>query len=310
MHIRLYALLGTLLLALACASGRPADPDAVQARGVASWYGQEYAGRTTANGEIFDPTRLTAAHRTLPFGTVVEVRNLLNDRRVQVRINDRGPFIGGRIIDLSYAAAAALDLVDRGLGEVEIRVLRTGAGDLEPPRPVVVSASAPRPTTEVPPAVDFPLPGDSRSSSRPAPATTTREDEAVVDSIAVEEIRGGTPVRRQVSADGSRIEEVPMDDGRGIPAPAAERPRPPVQRSAAPLPARPGYDLQFGAFGAEENAIALAAEVRLREPRVRVESYRDLFRVRAGPFATREAAIEARERLEAAGFESIVVPAN
>src|SRR5437763_16987874 len=73
--------------------------------GVASWYGQEFAGRTTANGEIFDPLLLTAAHRTLPFGTVVDVKNSKSGQMVRVRINDRGPFVGNRMIDLSYAAA-------------------------------------------------------------------------------------------------------------------------------------------------------------------------------------------------------------
>ena len=86
---------------------------------VASWYGEEFAGRTTANGEIFDPLLLTAAHRTLPFGTVLDVTNPKTaDRRV--RINDRGPFIGGRVIDLSYAAAQQIGLIEPGIGEVDM----------------------------------------------------------------------------------------------------------------------------------------------------------------------------------------------
>ena len=313
--MRLYRSVAVLVMVVAgaCASGRPATDGRVEARGVASWYGQEFAGRTTANGEIFDPSRLTAAHRTLPFGTVVEVRNLANDRRVEVRINDRGPFIGGRIIDLSYAAARAIDLVDAGVGEVEIRILRTGAGDLEPPQPIVVSANAPPTVEATPPAVEFPLPGEVRNSARPEPrrepAPTRQADDAVVDRITVEEIRDGTPVRRQVSSDGSRIEEVPMDDGRGIqaPSPAANRPS---TRPAAPAAIRSGFDLQLGAFGSEANASTLAADVRVHEPRVRVESFRDLYRVRVGPYPTREAAIDAQERLATAGFESIVVPAS
>src|SRR5688500_15917188 len=74
-------------------------------RGDASWYGHPFHGRRTASGERFDMYLMTAAHRELPMGTVVEVRNLRNDRRLQVRINDRGPFVRGRIIDLSFAAA-------------------------------------------------------------------------------------------------------------------------------------------------------------------------------------------------------------
>src|SRR5262245_56577220 len=71
--------------------------------GVASWYGHPYHGRRAANGEIYDMEKMTAAHRTLPFGTWVRVRNLENNKTVDVRITDRGPFVGGRIIDLSHA---------------------------------------------------------------------------------------------------------------------------------------------------------------------------------------------------------------
>jgi rare lipoprotein A len=83
-------------------------------RGKASWYGPGFHGKRTASGERFDMNDLTAAHRTLPFGTRVRVRNLQNGREVVVRINDRGPRIGDRIIDLSKAAAAALDLLQAG----------------------------------------------------------------------------------------------------------------------------------------------------------------------------------------------------
>lgn len=85
-------------------------------RGIASWYGQRFHGRRTASGERYDMDALTAAHPTLPFGTIVRVRSLVNGREVDVRINDRGPYIGRRIIDLSRAAAGALGLLDAGTG--------------------------------------------------------------------------------------------------------------------------------------------------------------------------------------------------
>src|SRR5260221_3674960 len=88
-------------------------------QGVASWYGQEFAGRRTANGEIFDPLLFTAAHRTLPFGTIVDVRNPKTNQTVRVRVNDRGPYIGNRTIDLSYAAAQQISIIDAGSGDVE-----------------------------------------------------------------------------------------------------------------------------------------------------------------------------------------------
>ena len=116
-----------------CASGPaalppPAVPDApadaapagprVLDRGIGSWYGEGFAGRRTASGEAFDPNALTAAHRSLPFGTRVRVRHEATGQEVVVRINDRGPHIGGRVIDLSRAAAARIGLLRAGVGPV------------------------------------------------------------------------------------------------------------------------------------------------------------------------------------------------
>lgn len=92
--------------------------------GIASWYGPGFAGRRSASGEIFDPNQLTAAHRTLPFGTVVRVTNVNNGRSVVVRINDRGPYVGNRIIDLSAAAANAIGIINSGVGQVQMQILR------------------------------------------------------------------------------------------------------------------------------------------------------------------------------------------
>jgi rare lipoprotein A len=91
--------------------------------GIASWYGHPYHGRRAANGEIYDMERLTAAHRTLPFNTWVEVRNLTNDKRIEVRVTDRGPFIDGRIIDLSRAAARAIDMIGPGTARVRLTII-------------------------------------------------------------------------------------------------------------------------------------------------------------------------------------------
>ncbi len=91
--------------------------------GVASYYGKEHHGKKTANGEIFDMYKLTAAHRSLPFGSQVKVTNLSNQRSVIVRINDRGPYYQGRIIDLSLAAAERLEMVKSGITKVKLEVL-------------------------------------------------------------------------------------------------------------------------------------------------------------------------------------------
>ena len=97
--------------------------------GLASWYGHPYHGRAAANGEIYDMEKLTAAHRTLPFGTMVRVTRTESGQSVEVRITDRGPFVDGRIIDLSRAAARAIDLIGPGVAEVRVE-------------PVAVPASA------------------------------------------------------------------------------------------------------------------------------------------------------------------------
>ena len=94
-------------------------------RGNASWYGGQFHGRRTASGENYDKYALTAAHKSLPFGTIVRVRSLALGREVDVRINDRGPFSPGRVIDVSQAAAQALGLTGLGVGEVTLNVAAT-----------------------------------------------------------------------------------------------------------------------------------------------------------------------------------------
>jgi rare lipoprotein A len=100
-----------------------ARPSADVERGMASWYGPGFAGRLTANGEIFDPSQLTAAHKTLPFNTLVRVVNEDNGRSVVVHINDRGPFKPGRIIDLSEGAAEIIGMKQQGLARVRVDVV-------------------------------------------------------------------------------------------------------------------------------------------------------------------------------------------
>lgn len=96
------------------------------ATGEASYYADKFIGRTTASGERYDPEAMTAAHRSLPFGTRVRVTRLSNGRSVVVRINDRGPFVRGRIIDVSHAAARKLDMMREGVVPVTVEVLSAG----------------------------------------------------------------------------------------------------------------------------------------------------------------------------------------
>jgi rare lipoprotein A len=122
--------------------------------GVASWYGFPYHGRRAASGEVYDMQQLTAAHRTLPFQTWVEVTNLSNGKQVDVRINDRGPFAKGRILDLSQAAARDIDMLRAGTARVRLKVIAPPPPEqhdpLEPREPVTVTAK-PAPVTASPP---------------------------------------------------------------------------------------------------------------------------------------------------------------
>lgn len=106
------------------------DEDSVQEKfyqkGVASWYGREFHGKTTASGEQFDMNDMTAAHKTLPFGTIVEVKNLENGKAVRLKINDRGPYRGNRIIDLSYGGAKEIGMVKTGEANVGLKILKMG----------------------------------------------------------------------------------------------------------------------------------------------------------------------------------------
>lgn len=117
------------LLASACSLTRRYTrsydrPGAYRDAGKASYYGREAHGKATASGEKFNMNAYTAAHRTLPFGTKVRVTNLANNKSVVVRINDRGPFVAGRIIDLSYAAAKKIKMLEAGVADVELVVVK------------------------------------------------------------------------------------------------------------------------------------------------------------------------------------------
>ena len=144
--------LAILVLLLSCSlTSEPVNPPAATGPfeiGQASWYGDPFHGMLTANGETYDMYAMTAAHPSLPFGSAVRVTNVTTGRSVVVRINDRGPFLGDRIVDLSYAAAKQLRLVWPGSGEVRLDLI-DGETDLASrfpswPSPIPVS----RPSTE------------------------------------------------------------------------------------------------------------------------------------------------------------------
>lgn len=267
---RIIAVAAVVVLLSACATTTPPEqPSAENLHGTASWYGQEFAGRATANGEIFDPLQFTAAHRTLPFGTIVDVTNPKTQQTVRVRVNDRGPYINDRLVDLSYAAAQKIGLIEPGTGDVDLTVVKWGKGDREPPAPYVVSVPEVKPL--------------------PAPAATVEDIPVVVAEEHKPQAEAET--RRQVSADGKHVENIPMVS-------SAPRQKPHEVNGA--------YVVQVGAFAQENNAKMLQDQLSQLGEKAFIE-HGQLSYVRLGPFPTRDEAVRMRARLENQGLSAIVV---
>lgn len=175
---------------------RPAEQPNYDEIGLASWYGAQHNGRPTSTGERFDMSALTAAHKTLPLPSLVEVTNRANGRRVILRVNDRGPFVDSRIIDLSRAAAEELGLLSQGVGEVRVRYVgrapRTGGGT------ALRRAEAAAPSTPTPyaaPAVPSPPPAATPSYWVQAGAFSDRRAarriaDRLGDHASVQNVRG------------------------------------------------------------------------------------------------------------------------
>jgi rare lipoprotein A len=275
----------------------------MSAHGLAGWVGQEFAGRTTANGEIFDPMLMTASHRTLPFGTLLDVHNSKTGQTVRVRINDRGPYVGDRLIDLSYAAAQQIGIADSGGGEIDMSVVKMGRGDREPPAAFNVTVPDTSAVAATPTPTSIQVPAPAPVTPQPQPT-----EPATVESVQVtEQHANGTETRRQVAANGTTIEDVPVKTSPLPPAPApAPTPRvmpQPQPRAATPRTGR--YIVQVGAFSQEANAKSLQKKLAGIGQDATID-HTSLYMVRIGPFETRDQAASVRAKLEAAGISAII----
>jgi len=178
---------------------RPAEDPGYNQVGLASWYGDQFNGRPTATGERFDMHAMTAAHKTLPLPSMVEVTNMANGRTAVLRVNDRGPFVDDRIIDLSRGAAEDLGLLSRGVGEVRVRYLgpapRLGGGRLQQAS-ATLARPAPRPVEQ---------------ASLPEPSRFWVQAGAFADPLAArlsaESLGGGASVA-PADVDGRRLYRV------------------------------------------------------------------------------------------------------
>lgn len=277
----------------------------MSAHGLAGWIGQEFAGRTTANGEIFDPMLMTASHRTLPFGTLLDVHNSKTGQTVRVRVNDRGPYVGDRLIDLSYAAAQQIGIAESGGGEIDMTVVKMGRGEREPPASFNVTVPDTSAVAATPTPTPAPLPAPAPATPQPQPAAP-----ATVESVQVtEQHASGVETRRQVAANGTTIEDVPVKTS---PLPATPAPTPrvtpqPQPRAATPRSGR--YVVQVGAFSQEANAKALQKKLASIGQDATIE-HTSLYLVRIGPFETRDQAASVRAKLEAAGISAIITNAQ
>ena len=246
-------------------------------RGLASWYGAKFQGRPTSSGEPYDMYAMTAAHKTMPIPSYARVRNPANGREVIVRINDRGPFHDGRVIDLSYTAALKLGVLN-AVAPVEVEritqeSIRTGAWRAGSDR-----AFAAAPVPSVTPNVTSPAP-----PAAPPAVSMPEVPSASITTVAV--------------APASAVDPPVAEAARGA---DDEPPRPPPRPIAL---APPGFWLQLGAFRERDGALDFQRKVE-REldwlaPSLAVFTDRDLHRLQAGPYRTRADASGAADRLRA-----------
>ena len=241
---------------IATAAAQTADP--LRQEGMASWYGEEFAGRPTASGEIFNPGLFTAAHPRLPFGTVLTVTNRENMRQVTVRVNDRGPFVAARIIDLSRAAAEALDMIHAGVVPVIVeRAINTTLGPVGAAPPPV--AIAPPPVAVAPPAVAPPPP----VVFLPPPPVAIPPTPAPPPSAVV-------PPPPPASASALPAAPQPVF----FPAPAAN-----IMGGIPPAGSTRLYRLQVGAFSNPRNAVDAFTRLRNAGLNPAYEQHGDMYRV-------------------------------
>lgn len=283
---------------------RPAEDYAYDETGIASWYGEDFHGKYTANGEIYDLNAMTAAHRTLPMPTVVQVTNLENGRTVVLRVNDRGPFARGRIIDVSRRAAQLLGFENQGTAKVRVRIMV--------PETIQAVALARRNGTDQKLADDLPhaAPRDAVVAEALQPGSRVTATEASVNSAApptqtallaapqaampgspaaVSSVPPPAPMRPTVLSPAPSSPAPPPAAVASLPpslaaAPTAPRPLPETV-TVVPVKATQIY-IQAGAYARAENALRTKARLDPIGPTkvygARVNGV-DVYRVRLGP---------------------------
>ena len=296
------------------------DDRALTEKGLASWYGKKFHGHRTASGEAYNMYAMTAAHKTLPIPSYARVRNPANGKEVVVRVNDRGPFSPGRVIDLSYTAALKLGVLS-GVAPVEItRItdddIRTGAAFRKQPAlakasdaPATVAVgeldrpdSIARPAKAVAPAssVVKPLGAVVDAATTGAPQSPTIAPAVDLGAAAALDVAAGTPAPSSVVRESVVGAVAPAS---AAPAPAARADKP-DEHARADTTAGIGWWLQLGAFKQRDGALdfqrRLIDEQPWLAPLLAVFSERGLNKLQAGPYTSRDDARSAAERIRTA----------
>ncbi len=286
----------------------PKEDFSLQETGIASWYGPDFHSKKTANGEIYNQHELTAAHRTLPMPSLVRVTNLENGRAIVVRINDRGPFLHGRIIDLSKRGAELLGFISQGTARVRVEVLANESRKIAAAAQRGMDTS--RMTTE---DLNRMSVSNVRTASMPQPSraanvqtasmrndATMLPDSLKTPTITVEELSSsGRPLPPRASPAGAPIQGH-MRNGNFMPDPVVSK-----------MPVNPtGLFVQAGAFGMRENAERMKSTLSGIAPVIvdPIQSGgKQLYRVRLGPFSTVAEADRALTKVIRAGNGSAKV---
>jgi rare lipoprotein A len=300
--------------------------------GTASWYGEQFEGRLTANGEIFDLNQLTAAHTTLPMPSIVQVTNLENGRALQLRVNDRGPFVGGRLIDVSRRAAQLLGFEMRGTTLVRVKVLKeesiAAAEEAMHGRGQIMVAEA-YPSPPIPPPVESataaPPPAIRRVAAPPPVMAPIEPPPSLPPQMAMAPSEPppaspGPPPPRMVLPSPSRfaliapaeaaelpLVRAPARASKTSPAPISvpQMPPSPVRMAAATNGSSGRIYVQAGAFSMRDNAQRVQSRIaRLGRVQVTAASVHgvEMYRVRLGPFASAEQADHLLARLVDNGY--------
>ncbi|MBU1041425.1 MAG: septal ring lytic transglycosylase RlpA family protein [Proteobacteria bacterium] len=250
--------------------------------GTASWYGIDFHGKKTATGEVYDMFGVSAAHKTLPLGTKVRVTNLENGREIELTVNDRGPFIDGRIIDLSYASARLLGMADNGVAKVRVE----GVSD----NPAIASANA---KNGAKPVV---LASNEAQRRRPQQRADEKASGRVVERDIVERNIIEEPARPQAQA--KPPVQVAESRPRQAPKASAKAASAPEPRNEAPAAVSGKFAVQVGAFAQDDNARRVQKRLvesgygNAKITRV-VRGGKEFLAVQAGAFQEREKAEDA-----------------